>query len=160
MKTKKCVDCGKTFTLSDSELDFYKRKELSEPKRCKACREKKTEHKQENYSPVREVQRKGFFRSLTDRLFGAIGREYTFANESRLKEHYKKHRRETGCFTKRQYLKKANRVLHSPFALHKKDRQTGDSIYFLPTTGELVRLSAYQHIRTYYIATEDYFNRT
>ena len=36
---RNCVQCGKTFELSQSEIDFYKQKNLSLPKRCKACRE-------------------------------------------------------------------------------------------------------------------------
>lgn len=34
-----CVQCGKRFTLSDSEIDFYNSKNLDLPKRCKICRE-------------------------------------------------------------------------------------------------------------------------
>lgn len=33
-----CKDCGKDFILSKSEMDFYKSKNLSFPKRCKECR--------------------------------------------------------------------------------------------------------------------------
>ncbi len=35
----KCVQCGKIFTLSDSEIEFFKSRNLSIPKRCKQCRE-------------------------------------------------------------------------------------------------------------------------
>jgi hypothetical protein len=38
--TKKCIQCGKSFTISDSEIKFYESKKLSLPKRCKDCREK------------------------------------------------------------------------------------------------------------------------
>lgn len=40
MVTKKCVQCGKEFTLSDGEVDFYIGKGLNLPKRCKQCRNK------------------------------------------------------------------------------------------------------------------------
>lgn len=40
-----CVQCGKEFELTNSEVDFYKKKNLSLPKRCQACREK---NKQQN----------------------------------------------------------------------------------------------------------------
>lgn len=44
-----CVQCGKRFTLSDNEIDFYNSKNLDLPKRCKTCREinkgKKAEYK-------------------------------------------------------------------------------------------------------------------
>ena len=39
MITRKCKQCGKEFTLSDSEIAFYKNKGLNIPKRCKECRE-------------------------------------------------------------------------------------------------------------------------
>lgn len=45
-ETKKCVSCGKEFTLSESELDFYRSKGLQAPKRCKDCREQKKERTQ------------------------------------------------------------------------------------------------------------------
>ena len=35
-----CVQCGKSFSLSQSEIDFYESKNLNLPKRCKACRDK------------------------------------------------------------------------------------------------------------------------
>ena len=38
--TKNCVQCGKVFTLSQSEIDFYEDKNLNLPKRCKSCRDK------------------------------------------------------------------------------------------------------------------------
>lgn len=36
--TRTCQQCGKEFTLTDSEMEFYKEKGLQLPKRCKACR--------------------------------------------------------------------------------------------------------------------------
>ncbi len=38
MVEKTCKQCGKTFQLSDSEIEFYKSKNLELPKRCKECR--------------------------------------------------------------------------------------------------------------------------
>ena len=34
-----CKDCGKEFTLTEGEIEFYKSKGLNLPKRCKECRE-------------------------------------------------------------------------------------------------------------------------
>lgn len=34
-----CKQCGKTFELTDSEINFYKSKNLNIPKRCKQCRD-------------------------------------------------------------------------------------------------------------------------
>ena len=36
-----CKDCGKTFYMMYSEVDFFKNKELHVPKRCKDCRSKR-----------------------------------------------------------------------------------------------------------------------
>lgn len=36
-----CKDCGEQFFMSRDEVDFYKRKGLHVPKRCKACRDKR-----------------------------------------------------------------------------------------------------------------------
>lgn len=48
-----CIQCNKEFELSQSEINFYKRKNLHIPKRCKECRELNRERKAE----YTEVQR-------------------------------------------------------------------------------------------------------
>ncbi len=41
-KTIKCVDCGTEFTFTARDQEFYAEKGFTnEPKRCKACRDKK-----------------------------------------------------------------------------------------------------------------------
>jgi hypothetical protein len=40
-----CSDCGKTFTFSEGEQDFYQQKNMSDPKRCKECRQAKKEQR-------------------------------------------------------------------------------------------------------------------
>ncbi len=53
-KTIQCVDCGEDFTFTAGEQAFYKEKGLdNEPKRCKACRDKRKEERnsrRENYN--------------------------------------------------------------------------------------------------------------
>lgn len=67
-----CKQCGKTFALSQSVIDFYQDKNLSSPKRCEECRAK---HKQLNhasggptYTPSgtdsNYRKAKGYFRSM------------------------------------------------------------------------------------------------
>ncbi|PIP65501.1 zinc-binding protein [Candidatus Peregrinibacteria bacterium CG10_big_fil_rev_8_21_14_0_10_49_16] len=34
-----CGDCGATFDFTEAEQEFYDSKQLSAPKRCKACRQ-------------------------------------------------------------------------------------------------------------------------
>ena len=36
---RQCVQCGKEFTITTSEIKFYKSKNLALPKRCKECRQ-------------------------------------------------------------------------------------------------------------------------
>ena len=40
MIKRTCKQCGKDFTLTDSEVNFYKSKDLDIPKRCSECRKK------------------------------------------------------------------------------------------------------------------------
>ncbi|MBU1123088.1 zinc-ribbon domain-containing protein [Patescibacteria group bacterium] len=42
-----CRDCGKTFTFTEGEQEFYASKDLSDPQRCKDCRaNRKAERRQ------------------------------------------------------------------------------------------------------------------
>ena len=36
-----CVDCGQPFNFSQGEQEFYEQRGMSEPKRCKECRQAK-----------------------------------------------------------------------------------------------------------------------
>ena len=38
MITKKCRECGKEFTLSDGEIEFFRSKSFDLPNRCQSCR--------------------------------------------------------------------------------------------------------------------------
>ena len=40
-----CKQCGKEFTLNDSEIKFYKEKNLDLPKRCSECRKENKNNK-------------------------------------------------------------------------------------------------------------------
>lgn len=51
MQKRKCVDCGKEFTISDSEEKFYRDKNLALPKRCKECRDRRKQQKKNNSKP-------------------------------------------------------------------------------------------------------------
>ena len=48
-----CKQCGKEFELSESEINFYKSKNLHLPKRCKECRQ---ENKQKKNGRVQEYE--------------------------------------------------------------------------------------------------------
>lgn len=44
-KTIVCKDCGKEFTFTAGEQEFYNEKGFSAPVRCKECRDKKRNEK-------------------------------------------------------------------------------------------------------------------
>jgi Probable zinc-ribbon domain len=43
-----CVDCGRDFTLTEGECDFYTGRSLSLPKRCSVCRKTRRDWKEKN----------------------------------------------------------------------------------------------------------------
>ena len=53
MLKRTCVQCGNEFEMSQSEINFYKKKKLSLPKRCKECREL-NKNKKKNNSKLQE----------------------------------------------------------------------------------------------------------
>ena len=42
-----CVDCGKEFTMTGREIEYFTKREMQIPKRCTECREYK-KHRNEN----------------------------------------------------------------------------------------------------------------
>lgn len=58
MITNNCKQCGKTFTVSDSEIEFYKNRKLSIPKRCKECRKANKKIKHSNHSQSVNIDQK------------------------------------------------------------------------------------------------------
>ena len=40
----RCKDCGKTFTLSNGEVEFFKKKSLSLPKKCPTCQKNRVHY--------------------------------------------------------------------------------------------------------------------
>lgn len=85
--------------------------------------------------------------------------QYTFRSPYLLQEHFEKHGREMGYANAAAYVAGANRVIHSPDALHKYEAEDGDDVYFMEATGEIVFVSGDGYIRTYFIADINYYNR-
>lgn len=86
---------------------------------------------------------------------------YTFRSEQLLKEHYQKHGIEMGFTSMEDYAAAANRVIHSPDALHKLEAEDGDDVYYLEETNEFVIVSTDGYIRTYFYpdSGKEYFDR-
>lgn len=77
-------------------------------------------------------------------------KEYTFRNEKLLKSHYEKHGIEMGFSTEEEYQTAASLVVNSPMALHKKEKEDNDDVYYLEETNEFVIISTDGYIRTYF----------
>ncbi|MBI5202494.1 MAG: hypothetical protein HY925_12960 [Elusimicrobia bacterium] len=69
----------------------------------------------------------------------AVGAEAAF-KRGRLEEHFKKHGAEMGLSTAEEYLAAARRLLVREGVL-KKDRRSGDRLYFDPKTNEFAVLA-------------------
>ena len=59
MINRTCKQCGKKFTITDSEIQFYKSKDLELPKRCGDCRKKNnnSSNKETNSNIVKNEDR-------------------------------------------------------------------------------------------------------
>ncbi len=177
IENKKCVQCGKIFTITDSEKRFFESKNLSFPKRCKDCREKnnprkvKASNEQVTHRKEKTVEiKKGYLIvAILIIVFSAfylnseinykgnhieqkanVSDNYSFRSESLLQEHFSKHGDEFGLTSASQYESRANDVIKSPDALHKIEAEDGDSIYYIQATNELVIISTDGYIRTYF----------
>lgn len=87
---------------------------------------------------------------------------YTFANDNLRAEHFQKHGIEMGFQNAADYEKAAERVIVNKEALHKKEAEDGDDVYYLEKTNELVIVSVYGFIRTYFCPNDGraYYDRT
>jgi hypothetical protein len=187
MEKKKCVQCGNEFTITDSEMQFFDKRNLNSPKRCKECREKNNPHKVKiNTQQVAQRKEKTYtikkaylilvillitfsvlyLNSKINAEEYHIAQEanvsdgYTFKSETLLQEHFNKHGSEFGYTSTSQYERKANAVINSPDALHKTEVEDGDDVYYIQSTNEFVILSTEGYIRTYFKPEDgmDYYN--
>ena len=76
--------------------------------------------------------------------------EYHFRNDTLLSEHYNKHGKEMGFKSKEEYEKAASDVANSKEALHKKEKEDDDDVYYIEATNEFVIISGDGYIRTYF----------
>lgn len=208
--TRKCVQCNKTFNISDSEIQFYESKNLSLPKRCKKCREKnknagnsdKAKRPAQTYKSY--YAKKDNTSTLGVVIFAtivaivgfilkndalAIGAslftvcsivkyildlkngnvfiqefnttlyKYTFYNTDSMVKHYVKHGDETKCSSMEDYLYKANMVIVDKGNLSKLQKKDGDRIYYNTKTKEIVVVAKAGYVRTYFIASDKYYNK-
>ena len=88
-------------------------------------------------------------------------KQYTFRSQKLLEQHYEKHGIEMGFASAEEYLAAANKVVSSPQALHKKEAEDNDDVYYLEESNEFVIVSEDGYIRTYFLPDGgiSYYNR-
>ena len=159
MKKQKCVSCGKQFTLTDREINFFNSKNLDLPKRCEECREKrnKIEKRSKKNIFIKVLEK---FRTNSSKL-DSLQQNFTykFKNNEEFKEHFIKHGRECNCKTPKKYLKTANKIIKSKKSLKKTEKDDCDTVYFNKKTGGIVFVSPKGYSRSFYLTDIDYFNR-
>lgn len=86
---------------------------------------------------------------------------YRFRNKSLLEQHFAKHGEDFTYKTKEEYEEGANQVILNPNALHKKEAEDNDDVYYLEKTNEFVIVSTDGYIRTYFKPSSGlkYYNR-
>ena len=86
---------------------------------------------------------------------------FTFRNRYLRKEHFKKHGNEFSYKTEEEYERGASAVVNNSDALHKKEAEDGDDVYYVEKTNEFVVVSTDGYIRTYFRPRDGlkYFNR-
>lgn len=87
--------------------------------------------------------------------------EYHFRNEDLLESHYKKHGKEMGFSSSKEYEMSASDVVNNPESLHKTEKEDGDDVYYKEDTNEFVVVSTDGYIRTYFNpdSGKKYFDR-
>ena len=76
---------------------------------------------------------------------------YVFRNSTLLENHYKKHGIEMGFASAEEYEEAASAVVNSPDALHKKEKDDNDDVYYIEDTNEFVVVSSDGYLRTYFL---------
>lgn len=205
-----CKQCGKEFFISQSEIKFYKEKNLNIPRRCKECRDANKQKRNDDAPPADKAPIKSSYNDSDNNksssesvnskktnpvkkylvstaavillgisvAFGAnefgndgnqpsdvqytVEKEYYFANEDLLNEHFEKHGIEMGFKSAKEYEQAASAVINNPAALEKTEKEDGDLIYYVEKTNEFVVVSAKTgYIRSYFYPSDkkDYFDR-
>lgn len=102
---------------------------------------------------------------IADTTGGAVNVQqqssYNFSSQETLNRHFQEHGHEFGYTTPEQYLQGAIRVIENPASL-KKTEADGDYVYYLKSSNEIVFVTPYGVIRTYFKPDDgiEYFNRT
>ncbi len=84
--------------------------------------------------------------------------KYTFYDTNSMVKHYVKHGEQTNSKSMEDYLYKANMVIVDKKSLTKEQKKDGDHIYYNNRTKEFVVIAKAGYVRTYFIASDKYYN--
>ena len=85
--------------------------------------------------------------------------KYTFYDTNSMVKHYVKHGEQTNSRSMEDYLYKANMVIIDKKSLSKLQKKDGDRIYYNNRTNEFVVIAKAGYVRTYFIASDKYYNK-
>ena len=85
--------------------------------------------------------------------------KYTFYDTNSMVKHYVKHGKQTNCSSMEDYLYKANMVIVDKKSLTKEQKKDGDRIYYNNRTKEFVVIAKAGYVRTYFIASDKYYEK-
>jgi hypothetical protein len=85
--------------------------------------------------------------------------KYTFYDTNSMVKHYVKHGEQTDSNSMEDYLYKANMVIVDKKSLTKEQKKDGDRIYYNNRTKEFVIIAKAGYVRTYFIASDKYYNK-
>lgn len=182
-----CKQCGKEFVITQSEINFYKSKNLNIPKRCKECRKSNKARKEVEAAALETTSYQGsekkkstpvtkavtamlivvaviygiFFNGDPSSTTNVEFQDLEFRTGELLYEHYEKHGVEMGFSSAQEYEEAASDVVESPNAIHKTEAEDGDMVYYIAETNEFVIVSPDGYLRTYFLPEDgiDYYNR-
>ena len=77
-------------------------------------------------------------------------KDYKFRNDKLKNQHYEKHGKEMGFKSADDYENAASDVANSQDALHKKEKEDGDDVFYIEDTNDFVVISGDGYIRTYF----------
>lgn len=99
--------------------------------------------------------------TTADNTATASTTDYRFRNQKLLNQHYEKHGIEMGFSSAEEYEAAAGAVVSNPDALHKKEAEDNDDVYYVEATNDFVIVSTDGYIRTYFRPDRgiDYYNR-
>lgn len=82
MIKRNCKQCGKEFVLSDSEVKFFKYKNLELPKRCSECRKENKNNKDYNINSIKKENINNNYKndSSENNNYKSVNKKKTFKN--------------------------------------------------------------------------------